>query len=52
MKRFFIYANSSITPELIFQLKDNYITQFSEFLPSWCEKILNNLRNLGFVKTF
>lgn len=48
----FIYDNSSIAPELIFQLKDNYITQFSEFLPSWCEKILNNLRNLGFVKTF
>lgn len=48
----FIYDNSSITPELIFQLKDNCITQFSEFLPSWCEKILNNLINLGFVKTF
>ena len=48
----FIYDNSSITPELIFQLKDNCITQFSEFLPSWCEKILNNLRNLGFEKIF
>lgn len=48
----FIYDNSSITPELIFQLKDNCITQFSEFLPSWCKKILNNLINLGFVKTF
>ena len=48
----FIYDNSSIAPELIFQLKDNCITQFSEFLPSWCEKILNNLRNLGFEKIF
>ncbi|MDE4517097.1 DNA polymerase III subunit chi [Haemophilus influenzae] len=48
----FIYDNSGITPELIFQLKDNCITQFSEFLPSWCEKILNNLRKLGFEKIF
>ena len=48
----FIYDNSSIALELIFQLKDNCITQFSAFLPSWCEKILNNLRNLGFEKIF
>lgn len=48
----FIYDNSSIAPELIFQLKDNCITQFSEFLPSWCKKVLNQLINLGFVKTF
>ena len=48
----FIYDNSSIAPELIFQLKDNCITQFSEFLLSWCEKILNNLINLGFEKIF
>ena len=48
----FIYGGSSIALELIFQLKDNCITQFSAFLPSWCEKILNNLRNLGFEKIF
>lgn len=48
----FIYDNSGIAPELIFQLKDNCITQFSEFLPSWREKILNNLRKLGFEKIF
>ena len=48
----FIYDNSSIAPELIFQLKDNCITQFSEFLPYWCKHVLDKLLTLGFVKTF
>ena len=47
----FIYDNSSIAPELIFQLKDKNIAQFSEFLPNWCKHVLDKLLTLGFIKT-
>ena len=47
----FIYDNSSIAPELIFQLKDKNISQFSEFLPNWCKHVLDKLLTLGFIKT-
>ena len=47
----FIYDNSSIAPELIFQIKDNNIAQFSEFLPNWCKHVLDKLLTLGFIKT-
>ncbi|OOF78857.1 DNA polymerase III subunit chi [Rodentibacter caecimuris] len=46
----FIYDNSGIEPELIFQLRENHITQFSEFLPSWCKSVLEKLIHLGFIK--
>lgn len=46
----FIYDNSSVGPELIFQLKDNQIMQFSEFMPSWCNDVLNKLLDLEFIK--
>ena len=46
----FIYDNSGIQPELIFQLKDKKIIQFSEFMPSWCKNLLDKLIDLGFEK--
>ena len=46
----FIYDNSSIAPELIFQLKDNNIVQFCSFLPNWCRNILDRLLTLGFIQ--
>ena len=48
----FIYDNSSIAPELIFQLKDNNIVQFCSFLPNWCRNILDRLLTLRFIKMF
>lgn len=46
----FIYDNSGLEPELIFQLRENRITQFSNFLPSWCESVLEKLIHLKFIK--
>ena len=46
----FIYDNSGIQPELIFQLRDKQIIQFSGFMPSWCKNLLDKLIDLGFEK--
>lgn len=46
----FIYDNSGVEPELVFQLKEKQIIQFSEFTLGWCNNVLDKLLALGFTK--
>lgn len=46
----FIYDNSGVEPELVFQLKGKQIIQFSEFTLGWCNNVLDKLLALGFTK--